>query len=58
VEALIRTSRVVHPLYKWALSIFGTIIGHAAPPEPGANRHDRLTLAALSRELPAPFVLR
>ena len=33
------------------LSIFGTLIDHAAPPKPGKKLHDPLTLASLSREL-------
>jgi metallophosphoesterase (TIGR03767 family) len=35
------------------LSIFGTIIDHAAPPAPGSNPSNPLTLASLSRELAA-----
>jgi metallophosphoesterase (TIGR03767 family) len=35
------------------LSLFGTLIDHAARPRPGRNLDDPLTLAALSRELAA-----
>jgi len=35
------------------LSIFGTIIDHAAPPSPGSKLSNPLTLASLSRELAA-----
>lgn len=35
------------------LSIFGTLIDHAAPPRPGRRLDDPLALAALSRELAA-----